>query len=216
MTTLIAQPATTAAPHPEWCRTHDHENDVCLGPTIHLDYTGENRPGWLTNWASVGMGYAPDEGVDMFVDLPGMGAAYMTPAGRRAMTILDTTIPAGLDQDGMTANERRQYELLKAHRALGLLIQRIPINTPWWRWSVVRDSVSFDKFAVEGHLGTVPNGHASRAIVMGIAEQFGFEYAEKPHGDGKNIITATGIHADVNVKVFDLVAPCACGCGGAK
>jgi len=76
MKTLLAPPAAT--PHPEWCRTHDDEPNVCLGPTIHLDYANPDRPGWLINWAAVGMGYCPEEGADVFVDLPGMGAAYMT------------------------------------------------------------------------------------------------------------------------------------------
>lgn len=101
MTTLIAQPATTAAPHPEWCRTHDHENDVCLGPTIHLDYTGDNRPGWLTNWASVGMGYAPDEGVDVFIDLPGMGAAYMTPEDAEKLGLALLALYATVQRGGV-------------------------------------------------------------------------------------------------------------------
>lgn len=66
-------------PHPEWCRTHDHESNVCLGPNITLDLAADNRHNWLVDWANVGMGYCPEEGVDVFIDLPGMGAAYMTP-----------------------------------------------------------------------------------------------------------------------------------------
>lgn len=76
MTTLLAPP--TATPHPEWCRTHDHEANVCLGDTIHLDFRSDDRLGWLTDWASTGLGYCPEEGTDVFVDFPGRGATHMT------------------------------------------------------------------------------------------------------------------------------------------
>lgn len=75
---VIPLPVKTATPHPEWCRTHDNESNVCLGPNITLDLAADNRHNWLIDWANVGMGYCPEEGVDVFIDLPGMGAAYMT------------------------------------------------------------------------------------------------------------------------------------------
>lgn len=130
------------------------------------------------------------------------------------MTILDTRIPAGLDKNGMTPDEARQYQMLRAHRALGLLMQRVPINIPLWRWSVVSGvhSVTDRTIGIEANLGTMPNDHASRAAIMKLAEQFGFAYDEKPHLDDKNIVTATGTYADVHVRFFKLVKPCACGC----
>jgi hypothetical protein len=51
---------------------------------------------------------------------------------------------------------------------------------------------------------------------MLLAEQFGFDYTEAPHLNGKNIATATGVFSGVLVKAYDLVEPCACDdCGGA-
>jgi hypothetical protein len=132
--------------------------------------------------------------------------------------VLDTTIPAGLDRDGMSRDERRQFETLRAHRALGLIMQRVPMWLPMWNWSIrigVHGAAD-NTIGIEGHFGSMPNDHASRAALMGLAEQFGLEYAEKPHLS-ENIITATGMYAGVRVRFFDLVQPCLCGCrGGAR
>ena len=134
------------------------------------------------------------------------------------MTVLDTRIPAGLDTDGMTPDERRQYETLQAHRALGLLMQRVPISTHLWRWSICPGihGDANNTIGIEATIGTTPNGHAARADIMKLAEQFGLAYAEKPHGNGKNIVTATGFYAGVAVRFFDLVQACACGCEAAR
>lgn len=132
--------------------------------------------------------------------------------------VLDTRIPAGLNADGMTPDEARQYQTLRAHRALGLLMQRVPISIPFWRWSIsagIHTAID-NTLGIEATLGDIPNGHASRAAVMGLSEQFGLDYVEKPHLNGKNIVSATGFYAGVPVKFYDLVEPCACGCGGAR
>jgi len=76
MTTLLAP--QTATPHPEWCRAHDDEPNVCRGPNIHLDFTTDGRSSGTTAWATLGIGYCPEEGADVFVDLPNMGAAYLS------------------------------------------------------------------------------------------------------------------------------------------
>lgn len=132
--------------------------------------------------------------------------------------VLDTGIPAGLDSDGMTRDERRQFETLQAHRALGLIMQRVPMSIPMWSWTVCIGvhGATDNKIGIEGNLAAMPNGHASRAALMGLAEQFGLEYAEKPHLS-ENIVTASGFYAGVPVRFFDLVKPCLCDdCGGAR
>lgn len=133
------------------------------------------------------------------------------------MTVLDTRIPAGLDSDGMTPDERRQFETLRAHRALGLLIQRVPVRYTMWRWSICAGvhGVTDRSIGVEVTLGST-TGHDARATLMGLAEQFGLDYAEKPHGNGDNIVTATGFYAGAPVRFLKLVEPCACGCEGVR
>lgn len=128
--------------------------------------------------------------------------------------VLDIRMPAGLDSDGMTPDERRQHETMQAARVQLLLMQRVPMSLPVWRWSVISGvtKVGDPRIGVEGHLGVMPSDHASRAAVMKLAEQFGLDYVEKPHSEGKNSVTATGFYAGVSVRFFDLVEPCPCGC----
>lgn len=132
------------------------------------------------------------------------------------MTAVASTIPAGLDADGMSPEERRQYEMLRAHRVMGLLMQRVPLDIPMTRWSVGDSLLGFRvALVVEGSVGIMPTDHASRAAVMKLAEQLNLTYSEEPHGDSRNIVSATGRYNGVHVKLFDLVKPCTCGCGGA-
>jgi hypothetical protein len=96
--TALAQPDAT--PHPEWCRNHDDEGNVCLGDTVHLDFRADGRLEWLTDWAAAGLGYCPDEGADVFVDFPGRGATHMTPAdagqlGRALIALEAAALRAG-------------------------------------------------------------------------------------------------------------------------
>lgn len=132
--------------------------------------------------------------------------------------VLDTRIPAGLNADGQTPDEARQYQTMTAARIQLLLMQRVPMSLPVWRWSIVPSvaGVGDPRIGVEGHLGIMPSDHASRAAVMKLAEQFDLDYVEKPHSDGKNSVTATGFYAGVPVRFFDLVEPCLCGCAGAR
>lgn len=124
------------------------------------------------------------------------------------MTILDTRIPAGLDANGMSPDERRQYETLRAHRALGLLMQRIPVSASIGDWTIRGGRI-------EILTGGCRTGHAARAKVLLLAEQFGLTYAEKPHINGRNHISASGVYAEASVEFWDLVEPCACeDCGG--
>ncbi len=128
------------------------------------------------------------------------------------------TIPVGLDENGMDPDERRQYDALRAHRALGLLMQRVPLDIPMWRWSVcsgIVDSTD-NTLGIDAHLGELANDHASRAAIMKLAEQFGIDFTEKPHINGKNIVSAHGRYAGVPVRFWTLVAPCMCGCGVSK
>lgn len=76
MSKLLASPKAT--PHPEWCALHDDVPNVCLGNAIHLDFTttGDRTPG-LTAWASLALGYCPEEGTDVALEFPGRGAASM-------------------------------------------------------------------------------------------------------------------------------------------
>lgn len=118
-----------------------------------------------------------------------------------------------------TAAELRHQQTVRAHRVLGQLIERVPLDFPMWRWSVstgITSAVDLT-IGVEVNLNVMPNGHASRAAMMGLAEQFGLDYTEKSFTSDKNAITALGHIDEVPVKFFDLVAPCDCGnCGGAR
>lgn len=131
------------------------------------------------------------------------------------MSLLDTRIPAGLDENGMDPDERRQYETLRAHRALGLIVQRVPLDIPMWRWAICSGIVhnTDNTLGIDAHLGDMPNDHASRASIMKLAEQLGLDFTEKPHLNGKNIVSARGRYAEVPVKIWTLVSPCTCGCG---
>lgn len=130
--------------------------------------------------------------------------------------VLDTRMPAGLNMDGQTPDESRQYQTMQAARVQLLLMQRVPMRLPVYDWSIRSgiNNVADRTPGVVVHLGALPSDHASRAAIMGLAEQFDLEYAEEPNGNGQNIVTAAGIYAGVPVKFLDLVEPCACGCGG--
>lgn len=125
------------------------------------------------------------------------------------MTLLDTRIPAGLDADGMTADERRQFEQLRAHRALGLIMQRVQLNIPVFDWLIRAN-------AIEIMIGGLLSDHEKRARIMLLAEQFGFEYTETKHGASQNMVAASGIYGETPVRFWQLVAPCSCGCGVAS
>lgn len=122
------------------------------------------------------------------------------------MSLLDTRIPAGLDENGMDPDERRQYEMLRAHRAMGLLMQRVPLGTKIGDW-LIRGG------HIEALVGAVKTDHDKRAAVMLLAEQFGFEYREDRRDDGLLMVTASGTYADAPAKFWQLVKPCNCGCG---
>lgn len=119
------------------------------------------------------------------------------------------TITPGLDRDGMDADERRQFETLRAHRAMGLLMQRVPLGTKIGDW-VIRAG------CIEALVGGVKTDHEKRAAVMRLAEQFGFEYREDRRDDGLLMVTASGTYADAHAKFWQLVKPCGCGCDGAR
>lgn len=123
------------------------------------------------------------------------------------MTLIDSRIPAGLDADGMSPDERRQYDQLRAHRVLGQILMRIPLSIP------VPDLV-IRGGALELLVTGAGGDHAKRANVMALGEQFELDYTETPHGDGSlNWVAATGTYSGVRVKFWQLVDPCDCGCG---
>lgn len=124
------------------------------------------------------------------------------------MSLLDTRIPAGLDENGMDPDERRQFNTLQAHRALGLIMQRVPIGFRVFDW-LIRDG------GIEIML-SADSDHAKRAMVMALGEQFGFEYVENRHGSSQNMVSASGFYSGVSVKFWQLVSPCSCGCGVAS
>jgi hypothetical protein len=121
------------------------------------------------------------------------------------MSLLDTRIPAGLDADGMTPDERRQFEMMRAHRAMGLVMARVPISTNLGDCTVRGGCVDI-------LVGGLRSDHDKRAKLMLLAEQFGFEYTEQHHVGDQNMVAATGTYAGAPVKFWQLVRPCSCGC----
>jgi hypothetical protein len=105
----------------------------------------------------------------------------------------------------MSANERQRRAAIRAHGTLGRLLRRIPWDIPLWGLSVQGDLIDI-------RLNAMANDHATRAAVMQLAEQFGLTYYEipLPGHDGRNKVACTGRYDDVPVKVWSLVAPCAC------
>lgn len=132
--------------------------------------------------------------------------------------VLDTRIPAGLNADGQTPDEARQYQTMTAARVQMLLMQRVPMRTEVYTWTIRQGIHASDDntIGVDVQLKYTRDGHAARATVMGLAEQFSLDYTDNPHLCGDNIITATGMYAGVPVRFFDLVEPCKCGCGGVR
>lgn len=125
------------------------------------------------------------------------------------MTALDTRTPVRLDADGMSPDERRQFETLRAHRALGLIVRRVPIGIKLGDLTI-RDG------CLDMLVGGVRSDHEKRAVVMMLAEQFGFEYTERDHGQGQNKVAATGVYAETSAMFWQLVKPCDCGCAVAS
>lgn len=100
MTTLLAPPTATPQ-HPEWCTIHYAEPDVCRGPNIHLDFTTEGRGASTTAWASLGIGYCPEDGADVFIDLPNMGAAYLSVEDAQRLAVALMSLVATVKRGGV-------------------------------------------------------------------------------------------------------------------
>ncbi|HEU5429591.1 MAG TPA: hypothetical protein VFU74_22110 [Actinocrinis sp.] len=119
------------------------------------------------------------------------------------------TLSAGLDADGMTADERRQYETRQAVRALGLLLQMIPADVQVFEWRILHD---YTIEVMPHHLGT---DHEKRFLIRRLANTLpGFEFVERPHSATLNHTAAAGTVGGVEVRLWFLLKPCTCQCHG--
>lgn len=128
---------------------------------------------------------------------PGQAASYKA---TRAELDGDPTALANL------ARKRRDAEV-RAHRVLGLLMQRVPAGIRVGVWAVT------NHHAVDVMLGGhTLTGHEVRANVMMLAEQFGLDYFATQHTETRDtvMVAAAGLYEGVPVKFWYLVAPCAC------
>ena len=97
-------------------------------------------------------------------------------------------------------------DAVKAYRALGLLMQQIPEETPIAEWSVRGGSID----VLHGHFGMSDDD--IRRNMRHLAKLLDFTHDEQPAKDGKRRIALYGTVANVNVDISVLVKPCACAC----
>lgn len=117
------------------------------------------------------------------------------------------TIPAGLDFDGMTADERRQHDTRQAVHALALLLQMVPADIRIFEWRIMHDA------AIEIMPSNLGDHHAERLTIRRLADELpGFEFVERPHSTALNRVTAVGLVANVRVEFWTLLRPCTCTC----
>lgn len=124
------------------------------------------------------------------------------------MTLIDARIPAGLNDDGQTPDEQRQFSALQAYRALGILMQMTPPDVQIASWTI-------DTNAIYGmHASYGYNDDDLRASMRQMASALGkgFERTEKPHADGRNKMSINGSVNGVHVEVWVLLDPCECSC----
>jgi hypothetical protein len=126
------------------------------------------------------------------------------------VSILDAILPDGLDADGMTPDEKRQHDAFIAHRALGLLMQRIPVDVPITRWSI-------EGFDIEAELNDLPFTKAQvRSTMRRAAKALGFEYTARPFSTERDKISVIGsVDGVTRCEIWVLVDPCVCSCHSA-
>lgn len=124
------------------------------------------------------------------------------------MSLFDTVTPAAPDADGMTPDEKRQFETMRAHRMLGLLIQRIPADVHMYELTMRHDGIS----AMPHKSGT---DDEQRILIRRLAALLdGFEYTDRPHDSSRDRVAAVGEIGGVRVELWSLVDQCQCHCHG--
>lgn len=124
------------------------------------------------------------------------------------MTADDTT------RTDLTPDEQERLSLLDAHAALGVLIGRVPMDLPIASWRI-EYGTRLDCMANPPYKATDDD---IRALMRRLAKATGLTFAEKRHDDRQNMVMATGTvaapasGAEISVRFWQLVKPCACGC----
>lgn len=126
------------------------------------------------------------------------------------MTLIDSATPAVLADDGMSPDEQRKHDALHAHRALGLLIARVPLDMPIGEWCIRAGGIE---------CLANPKWNATddeiRDFMRRLAKAVDMEYAERRHSNTQNMVAATGEIEGVHVRLWQLVKPCTCSCHSA-
>lgn len=127
---------------------------------------------------------------------------------------LHNTLPAVPAEQ--SPDDKRRNDDLRAHRAMGLLMHVIPLNMPFTSWRI--DSTGIEAlYNIHAHNVSNDQAHVDmRRLAKGLD---GFEYTSRPHGNGKDKVSAIGSIGGVRVDLWVLLDPCTCHChteGGAR
>lgn len=117
------------------------------------------------------------------------------------------TIPVGLNADGMSEPERRQFETRQAMRVEGLLLQMIPADIDLAEWTIRHDGIEI----TPSQDGT---DDEQRYILRRLVKILGFEFAERPCSPTMNRVSAVGSVNGVRVELWNTLRPCTCKCHG--
>lgn len=126
------------------------------------------------------------------------------------MTLIDGRIPANLDTDGMTPDEKRQHEQLRAHRALLLLMERVPLQLPIASWTI--DSRGIEAMYNQHRKGTPKPRSAMRQLVKALGD--GWTHTVRTHDPKHDKINVVGEIEGVRCELWVLVEHCTCDCHG--
>lgn len=129
------------------------------------------------------------------------------------MTLIDGRIPASLDTDGMTPDEKRRHEQLRAHRALMLLMERVPLQLPFTNWTIADYPTHIAAMYSKSRKGAPEARSAMRRLVKALGD--GWELAVKIHDASNEKITVVGEIEGVRCELWVLVDRCTCDCHSA-
>lgn len=134
------------------------------------------------------------------------------------MTALDlhNTLPADVDdaETDLSPEEQRRTNDLRAHRAMGLLMQLIPDDMTFTGWTITGSS-SVDAMLDVTATGVSDDQARGRMRWLGRLLD-GFEFTERPHNATRNRVALKGIVGGVDAELWVLLAPCHCRCHGAS
>lgn len=120
---------------------------------------------------------------------------------------LHNTLPAApAEQD---PDEKRVNQQLRAHRAMGLLMQLIPADMPFTAWTITGEGVDA-MYNVHPHNASDSQARTDLRRLARILD--GFEFSERPHLGGQNKARIVGTVSGVDVELWVLVHPCTCHC----